>query len=87
MEIPKLPMLFLQNDSCIPLLRTAPTQIIEHREVKVMPSYSVCQYNLVSWMWGAILQATKRKYKQQPSYKIFDPQSVLPARYARALVA
>ena len=37
-------------------------------------------------VWESILQATKRERGHQPSYKTFDLQSVLPAKYARAMV-
>lgn len=50
-----------------------------------MPTWNLPPYLLVS---GAeeTLRASKEKRIHQPSYKTFDPQSVLPARYAGATV-
>lgn len=50
----------LPNDSGAPLLRTAPTQLIEH-EVKLIPTLGLLHYILVSSVWESTLQATKEK--------------------------
>ena len=69
MEVSKHPRLllgqgngcFLQFDNGVPLLRTTPTQIIEYREIKLAPTWSLHPYILVSLAWEGALQATKRE--------------------------
>jgi hypothetical protein len=62
MEIPKQPKLIgcsSQTDSKAPLLKTIPTQLTEHREVRLVPTQSLHYYILESWVQEDTLHATK----------------------------
>lgn len=73
----------LQTDSRALLPRTTPTPLIE-QEVKLVPTWNLHPYILVSLVYSRL---PKEKYKHQFGHKIFDLQSVLPGRYARATIA
>ena len=60
--------------------------IIEPRESKLLPAWSLHPYALVSLAWEGTLQVTERETWHQLSHKNLDLQSVLPASYAGALL-
>ena len=52
---------FPPSDSRAPLLRTTPTQLIEHGKVKLVYIWNPHLYALVSLAWKSALQATERE--------------------------
>ena len=53
--------LFSTNCQRTPLLRTTPTQLIEHGEVEVMPTWTTYLYVLVSLVRKGTLQVIERE--------------------------
>jgi hypothetical protein len=60
-----------------PLLKIVPTKLIAHEEVKVVTEYNLHPHILVS---------LTQSYNHQSSHKTFNPQSVFPTKYSRAMV-
>lgn len=69
----------LHTEMRTPLLRTTPTQLIEHGEVELIPTWSIQPYILMSLVWEGTLQATKRETSAAIQSQIFVLQSVLLA--------
>lgn len=62
MDISKHPRLLpTPNGSSVPLLRTIPTQLIEHGEVRSVSSWNVYLYFILSLVQKDFLQVTKRE--------------------------
>ena len=94
MEIPKQPRLLLRQEGCslktdsrAPLLKTTPTQLTEHGEVKLVPTWSPLPYVLPLQCRKALYVLPKGKCGHQSNHKTLDLQSVLPAQYVMAMVA
>lgn len=51
----------LKTDSRAPLIRTASTQYIKPRELKLVPAWSLHLYILVTLAWEATLKVTERE--------------------------
>lgn len=75
----------LQTDSSAPLLRTPSIQLIKHGEVKLVPTWILHLYILVSSLRE--MQATEREMLTSTQSQYFNQKSVLPTKYVRAMVA
>ena len=77
----------LQSDSSAPLLRISSIQLIKHGEVKLVPTWILHLYILVSSLREGTLQATEREMLTSTQSQYFNLKSVLPTKYVRAMVA
>lgn len=70
----------------VPLLRTTPTQLLKHEEVKLVPKWSLYPYILVSLFMEGTLQTTESERNTTPATKpLVRGLSLLPANYTRAM--
>ena len=69
------------------LLKTTPIQLIEHGEVKLVPSYSLHLYILVCLVQEGILYATKGETNISQVTNPLIYNNVLPTRYVSSMVA
>lgn len=76
----------LETDSGLSLPRSTPTEFTEHEEVELVTTWSLHHYILVSLVKEGPLQATKRNASTN-QVKNLHLQSVLPVKYASAVVA
>lgn len=77
---------FLQTGSYASFLRIIPTQLINHAEVDLVPTWCLQQYTVISLVQGGTPQVTKRE-PSIPTHSQTDLQSDLHERYARVIVA
>lgn len=77
----------LQTESGTCLLRTTPPQLIEHGEAELIPTWSIQPYILMSLVWEGTLQTARREMSAAIQSQNFVLQTVLLARYSRAMVA
>ena len=76
-----------QTDGQAPLLETTPTQLIKHGEVQLVPTESFHHCTQGSFVQEGTLSATKGETHTNPAANPLSYNGVLPARYARAMVA
>jgi len=69
-----------------PLSRTTPTQLIEHEEVKLVPTWSLYPYILVSLVQKSTLQSTEREIWPPTQPQNPQPTSHSIYKYARAMM-
>ena len=77
----------LQTDSSALFLRTPSIQLIKHGEVKLVPTWILHLYILVSSLREGTLQATEREMLTPTQSQYFNRKSILPTKYVWAMVA
>ena len=65
-------LLLTQTGSGVPLLRTIPIQLMEHGKVRLMSSWNIYLYFILSLVQKDFLQVTKRETKIQTQSQTFD---------------
>jgi hypothetical protein len=68
-------------------MKTRPIQLIEHGDVELVPTESLCTHFKYLWYRKGLSILSKQKQKHQASHKFFIYNDVLPVIHARVMVA
>lgn len=66
METPKDHRLLQKPDGKTLLLKTTPTYLIKHRELKLVPNYKLCHMDKCSWYWKVLCMLLEEKVIIKP---------------------
>lgn len=76
-----------KTDNKAPLLKTTPTQLIKHGEVRKVPTMSIAPTLQCCWYRKVLTTLSKKKCKHQVGQKSFVYNGVPPAGQTKAVVA